>query len=244
MSIGICGHWRIQIPKERGSMAMKTDWPSLDAEPHNLKEHVTFLHETYTQLHEVKGSYTAIPATTIDPLIDSTLHLLFKVTRYLDEQPDTRLVTQIQGLFKKQRDAQFKDHEAVKAAIIAATVPLKAAPLSTDTRVASWTQVATAAGPPSGYVIPSHTTFSSDSSSTLTAYKEREVIVKLLDHTVTQRLRQLSLSQLKNKVNNILRKIFKIKNIKITVVHQFKSDDITVITNSLNNISELQTYTD
>jgi hypothetical protein len=225
-------------------MAMGTNWPSLGAEPHNLKEHVTFLHEAYTQLHAVKGSYSTIPATTIDPLIDSTLHLLSKVTRYLDEQPDTRLATQIQGLFKEQRDAQLKDHEAIKAAIKAATAPLKAAPLFTGTRVASWAQVADAAGPPLGHVTPPHTVLSSGSSSTLTAYKGREVIVKLLDHAVAQRLCQLSPSQLKNKVNNILRETPKVKDIKITAAHQLKSGDITVITDSLDNATELQTHTD
>ena len=102
---------------------MGTDWPSLGAEPDNLKEHVTFLHEACAHLHAVKSSSTTIPTTTIGPIIDSTLHLLSKFTRHLDEQPDTRLATQIHDLFKEQRDAQRKDHEAIKAAIKVATVP-------------------------------------------------------------------------------------------------------------------------
>ncbi|RMZ90276.1 hypothetical protein DV736_g2490, partial [Chaetothyriales sp. CBS 134916] len=234
----------IPIPKERAAMAVGTDWPRLGAEPHNLKEHVTFLHGAYTQLQAVKDPYTAIPATTIDPLIDSTLRLLSKVTRYLEEQPDTRLTTQIQGLFKEQRDAQLKDHEAIKAVINAATAPLKAAPPPSGTRVASWAQVAATAGPPPGHVTPPDTVLSSSNTSTLTAYKGREVTVKLLDHAVAQRLRQLSPSQLKNKVNNILRETPKVKDIKVAAAHQLKSGDITVITDSLDNATELQTHTD
>ncbi|OQV10368.1 hypothetical protein CLAIMM_14381 [Cladophialophora immunda] len=227
-------------------MAMRTDWPSLGAEPDNLKEHVTFLHEACAHLHAVKGSYTAIPTTTIGPIIDSTLRLLSKVTRHLDEQPDTRLATQIQDLFKEQRDAQLKDHEAIKAVIKAATAPLTSATPPTGTRVASWAQVAAAAaaGPPPGHVTPPGTVLSSGNSSTLTAYKGREVIVKLLDHSLAQRLRQLSPSQLKNKVNNILRETPKVKDIKIAAARQLKSGDITIITNSLDEATELQTHTD
>ena len=223
-------------------MAMGTDWPSFGAEPHDLKEHVTFLHEACARLHAVKGSYTAIPTTTIDPIIDSTLRLLSKVTRHLDEQPDTRLATQIQGLFKEQRDAQRKDHEAIKAAIKAATVPSQAT-TPAGARVASWAQVAATAGPPPGHVTPPHTILSPSTSSTLTAYKGREVIVKLLDHGLAQHFRQLSPTQLKNKVNSILQEDPKVKNIKIVAAHQLKSGDVTVITDSLNTATELQTHT-
>ncbi|KIW09692.1 hypothetical protein PV08_12035 [Exophiala spinifera] len=225
-------------------MAMGTSWPSLGAEPHDLKEHVTFLHEACAQLHAVKHSHTAIPTTTIGPIIDSTLSLLSKITRHLDEQPDTRLASQIQDLFKEQRDAQLKDHEAIKAVIKAATAPLNTATPPSGTHVASWAQVAAAAGPPPGHVTPPHTVLSSGSPSTLTAYKGREVIVKLLDHALAQRLRQLSPSQLKNKVNNILRDTPKVRDIKVAAAHQLKSGDITVITNSLDEATELQIHTD
>lgn len=81
-------------------------------------------------------------------------------------------------------------------------------------------------------------------SSTLTAYKGREVVVKLLDHGLSQRFRQLTPSQLKNKVNNILSETPKLTDIKIAAAHQLKSGDITVITNSLDNATKLQTHTE
>jgi hypothetical protein len=180
-------------------MTMGTGWPRLGAEPHNLKEHVTFLHEACAQLHAVEGSHTAVPTPIIGPIIDSILRLLPKVTRHLDEQSDTRLATQIQGLFKEQRDAQLKEHEAIKAAIQTATSPLKAASPPTGIRIASWAQVAATAGPPPAHVTPPHTILTSSASSTLTVYKGREVIVKLLDHGLAQHFRQLSPTQLKDK---------------------------------------------
>jgi hypothetical protein len=82
------------------------------------------------------------------------------------------------------------------------------------------------------------------SSSSLTPYKGYEVIVKLLDHGIAQRLRQISPVQLKNKINNILFEAPNVKDIKIAAVHQLKSGDITVITNSLEQAMTLQTHTE
>lgn len=108
---------------------MGTNWPSLGAEPHNF----TFLHEACVQLHAVKSSHTAIPTTAIGPIIDSTLRLLSKIALHLDEQPDTRLATQIQTLFKEQRDAQLKDHEEVKNVKIVAAHQLKSGDFTVTT---------------------------------------------------------------------------------------------------------------
>lgn len=224
---------------------MGPDWPRIG--PDTIKEHATHLHGAYAQLQAVQGDYTAIPATVIDPMIDSTVHLLSKITQHLEEQPDARLATQIQDILKEQfqqhRDQQINEHEAIKDAIKTATAPFNAT-TQTGTRVASWAQVAAAAGPPPGHVTPPHTALSSDNSSTLTAYKGWEVIVKLLDHGLAQTFRQLLPSQLKNKVNNTIRETPRVKDIQIVVAHQLKSGDVTVITDSLNNATQLQNHTE
>lgn len=84
-------------------------WPNIGPEPNNVKEHATTLQEAYAQLQTVKGTYTAIPATVIDPIVESTLHFLSKISRYLEEQPNATLATQILEFFreqlKEQRDA-------------------------------------------------------------------------------------------------------------------------------------------
>ena len=67
--------------------------------------------------------------------------------------------------------------------------------------------------------------------------------MKLLDHGLAQHFRQLSPTQLKNKVNSILQEHPKVKNIKVVAAHQLKSGDVTVITDSLNATTELQTHT-
>lgn len=222
-------------------------WSRIGPEPNNVKEHVTTLHGTYAQLQTVKGTYTAIPATTIEPIINSTLHLLSKVAQHLEEQPNTGLATQIQEFFKEQlkeqRDAQIKEHEAIKTAIETATAPLKVS-TQAGPRVASWAQVAAQAGPPPSHVTPPNTVLSPGNSSTLTAYKGREVVVKLLDHGLAQRFRQLSPTQLKNKVNSILQETPKLTDIKVAAAHQLKSGDVTVITKSLDDATKLQIYTE
>jgi hypothetical protein len=68
--------------------------------------------------------------------------------------------------------------------------------------------------------------------------------VKLLDHSLSQRLRQLSPSQLKNKVNNILRETPKVKDIKVAAAHQLKSGNVAIMTYLLDEATELQTHTD
>ena len=173
-------------------------------------------------------------------MIESTLHFLSQVTQHLKEQPDAGLATQIQDFLKEQlkeqRDAQLKEHEAIKTAIETATAPLKAT-AQAGTGVASWAQVAARADPPPGHLSPGN-------SSTLTVYKGREVVVKLLDHGLAQRFRQLTPSQRKNKINNILQETPKLTDIKIAAPHQLKSGDITVITDSLDNATKLQTHTE
>lgn len=81
-----------------------------------------------------------------------------------------------------QRTEHIKEHEAIKTAIQTATAPLLHATPQGRAQVASWAQVAARAGPPPGHVTPPDSLLSSDNSSILTAYKGREVIVKLLDH--------------------------------------------------------------
>jgi hypothetical protein len=219
-------------------------WPRIGPDPNTIKEHATQLHEAYAQLQAIKGEYTTIPATVIDPIIDSTVHLLSRVTQHLREQPDERLATQIQDILKEQfRQQRDEQQEVIKEAIKTATAPLNAT-AKTGTGVASWAQVAALAGPPPGHITPPHTVLSSNNSSTLTAYKGREVIVKLLDHGLAQRFRQLSPSQLKNKVNNILRETPRVKDIQIVAAHQLKSGDVTVITDSLDNATQLQNHTE
>jgi hypothetical protein len=222
-------------------------WPRLGSEPNNIKEHATFLHEACAQLKAVRGTHTTIPSSTVEPIIDSVLHFVAKITQHLEDQPDTRLAAQIRDIFKdqlkEQREAQIKEHEALKSAIKTATAPLQGV-VGATSQVASWAQIAAATGPPPGQVTPPSTVPSSGNSSTLTAYKGREVIVKLLDHGLAQRLRQLSPAQLKNKVNNILQETPNVKDIKVLGAHQLKSGDVTVITESLENATELQTHTE
>ena len=225
---------------------MEPAWPRISLEPQNIKEHATSLHEAFTQLHAVKGTYSAIPSIFIAPVIESTLRFLSDVTPCLAGR-DTELATQIKDFVKQQlqeqREAQVKEHEVIKNAIASATAPLQAGPQRAASKVASWAQVAAAAGPPPGHLTPPDSALSSTNASTLTAYKGREVVVKLLDHGLAQHFRQLSATQLRDKINTILRDSPEVKEIKVAAAHQLKSGDITIITNSLDEATELQKHT-
>ena len=226
---------------------MEPAWPRIGIEPHNTKEHATILHEAFKQLHAVKGTYSTIPSTAIAPIIESTLRFLSNVIPYLTQDRDSGLATQIKDFVKQQlqeqREAQAKEHEAIKSAIQTATAPLQTNPPHAASKVVSWAQVAATAGPPPGHLTPPDSALVSSNSSTLTAYKGREVVVKLLDHGLAQHLRQLSPPQLRNKINVILQDNPEVKQIKIAAAHQLKSGDVTIITDSLDEATELQKHT-
>ena len=210
-------------------------------------QRATLLHEAFTQLHAVEGTYSTIPSTVIAPIIESTLRFLSNVTPYLTEDRDAGLATQIKEFVKQQlqeqRKTQAKEHEAIKSAIQTATASLQTNPPPAASKVVSWAQVAATAGPPPGHLTPPDSALLSSNSSTLTAYKGREVVVKLLDHGLAQHLRQLSPSQLRNKINVILQDNPEVKQIKIAAAHQLKSGDVTIITDSLDEATELQKHT-
>ncbi|OAP54036.1 hypothetical protein AYL99_11796 [Fonsecaea erecta] len=220
---------------------MAANWPSSGADPPNLKEHVTFLHEACTQLQAVQGCYTAIPTAVIGPIIDSTVNLLSKVTCHLDEQPETQTATQTHHLFKEQRGAQLKDHEAIKTASEAATASSWVT-TPAGTRVASCAQMAATAGLTPDDLTPQRPVLSSSPSSTPIVDKGNQVIVKLYDVGLAQRLREYSATQLKDGLNDLLQEDPKEKNVKIVAAHQLRSGDIEVIADSLSTAVELQTH--
>ena len=100
---------------------MEPAWPRISLEPQNIKEHATSLHEAFTQLHAVKGTYSAIPSTFIAPVIESTLRFLSDVTPCLAGR-DTELATQIKDFVKQQlqeqREAQVKEYEVIKNVLL------------------------------------------------------------------------------------------------------------------------------
>ena len=197
-------------------------WPSIGSKPANLKEHATYLHEAFANLKTVKSQAGAIPVNIINPYIESTLRLLIKVSRHLTDQHETTsITTQLRDIKEQllvQRTESTREHEAIKSAIRTATAPLLHGSPQATSRVTSWAQVAAKAGPPPGHVTPPDSV--SSSRSPLTAYKGREVIVKLLDHAVAERFRQFTPTQLKNKINSILHVTPSVRDVKLAAANQ------------------------
>ncbi|KIN02899.1 hypothetical protein OIDMADRAFT_52722 [Oidiodendron maius Zn] len=107
---------------------MEPVWPRIGPEPTNLKEHTMYLYEAFAYLKTVQGQVVAIPVEIIDPYIESTLHLLLKVSQHLTDYHDvTALTIQLRDLKKQlmtQHTEHVKEHEAIKTAIQTATAPL------------------------------------------------------------------------------------------------------------------------
>lgn len=224
---------------------MEPVWPRIGSEPTNLKEHATYLHEAFTNLKTVKSQVAAIPVNIIDPYIECTLRLPTKVSRHLNDQRETTAITtqlhDIKEELLAQRTENTRKHEAIKSAIQTATAPLRNGNPHATSRVTSWAQVAAKAGPPPGHVTPPDSVLSS--RSPLTAYKGREVIVKLLDHAIAESFRQFTPTQLKNKINSILHVTPSVRNVKIAAANQLKSGDVAVVADSIEHATILQTHT-
>ena len=170
---------------------MAPRWPQVNNGPEHINEHATYLREACNQLQAAdRGRTNQIPWRIVQAYIESTLALIGKVL----QQPSVgEVLHHIQDAAKDIQTIQ-RDVTAVKSSIGLGTIPLNVANFSgVRTARTSWAQVAAQAKgstlppPPPVPVQPeSHTT---KAPTTVTAYRDRLVTVKLKDHGIVQRYR-------------------------------------------------------
>jgi hypothetical protein len=79
--------------------------------------------------------------------------------------------------------------------------------------------------------------------STVTAYKDRAVTVKLKDHGIAQRFRTLSAARVRQQVEASIRDHAATKSVKVVAAHQLKSGDIQIFTSSTAEATKLKEKT-
>ncbi|KAK8140751.1 hypothetical protein G3M48_002210, partial [Beauveria asiatica] len=136
------------------------------------------------------------------------------------------------------------DVTIIKISVAPSTTPLNASNFSrTRTRGAlvSWAQVA-AQGKGSPPLPPpvSHDATTKKNQTTVTAYKDRTVTVKLKDNGIIQRHRTRPASWTKQQVEAAVRTSSVTASIKVVTAHQFKSGDIQVIANTTAEAKRLK----
>jgi len=218
---------------------MAPRWPQVNNGPEHMNEHATYLREACNQLQAVdRGKQNQVPWNIVQPYIASTIALIGKV---LQQPAMSEILQQIQDAAKCTQNIQ-RDITVIKSSVGLSTTPLNAANFSGGrATTASWAQVAAQAKgspfppPPVPQGVRTTTT-----QSTVTAYKDRVVTVKLKDHGIAQRYRTHPAAWAKLQVETSIHGNVATKSVKVVAAHQLKSGDIQIFTSTTAEATQLK----
>ncbi|OAQ57945.1 hypothetical protein VFPPC_14966 [Pochonia chlamydosporia 170] len=217
---------------------MAPRWPQVDIGPEHINEHATYLKEACNQLQAVdRGRQNQVPWNTVQQYLASTIALIGKVLR----QPAMGdILQQVQDAAKCTQNMQ-KDITIIKNSVGLSTTPLNTANFTGGRNAnASWAQVAAQAkgsAPPPPMPQGMTTT---KTQSTVTAYKDRVVTVKLKDHGISQRYRMHPAAWIRQQVEAAIHGNSTTKAIKVVAAHQLKSGDIQIFTSTTAEATQLK----
>ena len=224
---------------------MAPRWPQVNNGPEHINEHATYLREACNQLQAAdKGRNNQIPWNIVQPYLESTLTLIGKVL----QQPSVgEVLHHIQDAAKDIQPIQ-RDITVVKGSIGLGTTALHAANFSgVKAARTSWAQVAAKAQgttlppPPPGPV--QHGLYTTKSTTTVTAYRDRLLTVKLKDYGIVQRYRNHPVAWTRQQVQNSIRDNVPTNSVKVVAAHQLKSGDLQVFTSTSAEIQQLKQNT-
>ncbi len=212
---------------------MAPKWPQVNIGPEHINEHATYLKEACNQLQAVdRGRRDQVPWNVVQQYVESTIALIGKVLR----QPAMGDILQhVQDAAKCTQNIQ-RDITIIKNSVGLSTAPLNSANFNKGrAAAASWAQVAAhAKGPPPTSLSTSRT------HSTVTAYKDRVVTVKLKDHGIAQRYRTQAASWVRQQVEASIRDNAATRTVKVVAAHQLKSGDIQIFTSTTTEATQLK----
>jgi hypothetical protein len=215
---------------------MAPKWPQVNNGPEHINEHATYLREACNQLQTVdRGRINQVPWNIVQPYLASTIALIGKV---LQQPTIGEILQQIQDVTKCTQNIQ-RDITVIKSSAGLSTNPLNTANFSGGRPAAvSWAQVAAqGTGPP---LPPPSVPQATKAQSTVTAYKDRAITIKLKDHGVVQRFRTLSATRIRHQVEATIRDNTATKLVKVVAAHQLKSGDIQIFTSSTTETTKLK----
>ncbi|KAI3054448.1 hypothetical protein CBS147353_11437 [Aspergillus niger] len=172
--------------------------------------------------------------------VASTVALIGKVLR----QPAIGDILQhVQDAAKCTQNIQ-KDITVIKNSVGLSTTPINAVNFSGRRAApATWAQIAAQAKgappPPPPPPVPQGT-LATKAHSTVTAYKDRGVIVKLKDYGIAQRYRTQPAIWIRQKVESSIRYNVATKLVKVVAAHQLKSGDIQIFTSTTAETTQLK----
>jgi hypothetical protein len=150
------------------------------------------------------------------------------------------ILQQVQDAAKCTQSMQ-KDITIIKNSVGLSTTPINKANFTGGRSAsASWAQVAAqakACAPPPPMPQGNTTT---KTQSTVTAYKDRVVTVKLKNHVISQRYRTHSAAWIRQQVQAAMYGAAATKAIKVVAAHQLKSGDIQIFTSTTAEALQLK----
>ncbi|OKL55294.1 hypothetical protein UA08_09424 [Talaromyces atroroseus] len=218
---------------------MAPRWPQVNNGPENINEHATYLKEACNQLQSVdRGRQNQVPWNIVQQYVASTVALIGKVLR----QPAfDEIIQHVQDAAKCTQNIQ-KDITIIKNSVGLGTTPINAANYSGGrAATTTWAQIAAQAKgapappPPVPQGIPA-----GKAHSTVTAYKDRVVIVKLKDYGIAQRYRTQPAIWIRQKVESSIRDNMATRLVKVVAAHQLKSGDIQIFTSTTAEATQLK----
>ncbi|KAJ6114107.1 hypothetical protein N7512_007552 [Penicillium capsulatum] len=218
---------------------MAPRWPQVNDGPEHINEHATYLREACNHLQTVgRGRQNQVPWSTVQSYLTSTIALIGKVLR----QPAVGEILQhVQDAAKCTQTLQ-KDITIIKNSVGLGTTPLNSANFTGGrTATATWAQIAAQAkgAPALPPPVPQgmHTT---KTQSTVTAYKDRVIVVKLKDHGIAQRYRKHPAAWTRQQVETSIRNNALTRQVKVVAAHQLKSGDIQIFTGTTAEAAQLK----
>lgn len=183
---------------------MAPKWPRVNNGPEHINEHATYLREACNQLQAVdRGRQNQVPWNIVQSYIASTIALIGKV---LQQPAMSEILHHIQDAAKRTQNIQ-RGITIIKSSVGLSTTPLNAANFSGGrATAASWAQIAgQAKGSPTPPPPVSQSMRATKAQSTVTAYKDRVITVKLKDHGIAQRFWTLSTTRIRHQVETSIR---------------------------------------
>lgn len=220
---------------------MAPRWPQVNNGPEHINEHATYLREVCNQLQAVdKGRTNQVPWNIVQSYVASTLALVGKV---LQQPSMSEVLEQIQDAARNIQNIQ-RDVSIVKGTVGVSTAPLHATNFGGHKAVTtSWARVAAQAkGLPPPPPSAQHGTHATKSVTTVTAYQDRAVTVKLKDHGIAQRYRTKSAAWTKQQIQTAVHDNAATRLVKVVAAHQLKSGDIQIFTSTTREATQLKEH--
>ena len=217
---------------------MAPKWPQVNIGPEHINEHATYLKEACSQLQAVgRGRQNQVAWNIVQPYLEATIALVGKVLR----QPALReILRQVKDAAQCTQNIQ-NDVTIIKNSVGLSASPVNASNFSRGRPAMSWAQVAAQvqSSPPLPPLAPQGTP-TSRTQSTVTAYKDRVVTVKLKDHGIAQRHRARSVAWTIQQAETTIHGNAATRSVKIVAAYQLKSGDIQIVTSTTAEATHLK----